>query len=80
MTRLKKTEEERSKLSPRSPREGLYPAQPDLDHSLDDHITRLIEERDTLLRTGVYSTQDKIIAELDKQIRESLAQKKSNAL
>ncbi|KAK6179237.1 hypothetical protein SNE40_011643 [Patella caerulea] len=47
----------------------------DLDNSIDDHITRLIEERDTLLRTGVYSTQDKIIAELDRQIRESMSQK-----
>ncbi|KAK3096594.1 hypothetical protein FSP39_001548 [Pinctada imbricata] len=80
LSRLKKVEEERSKLSPRSPREGYQSVTPDMNTSLDDHITRLIEERDTLLRTGVYSTHDKIIAELDRQIRESLAQKKSNLL
>lgn len=43
-----------------------------LDSSVDEHITRLLEERDTLLRTGVYTTQDKIIAELDRQIREAI--------
>ena len=79
--RLKKFEEDRGKMSSEdSPRDGMRPLQPDLDYSLDDHISRLIEERDTLLRTGVYSTQDKIIAELDRQIRESIAQKKTNAL
>lgn len=79
--RLKKLEEDKGKSMPdNSPRDGMYPLQPDLDYSLDDHITRLIEERDTLLRTGVYSTQDKIIAELDRQIRESITQKKTNAL
>ncbi|CAH1798062.1 unnamed protein product [Owenia fusiformis] len=45
------------------------------NQSVDDHITRLIEERDTLLRTGVYSTEDRIIAELDRQIRETIARK-----
>lgn len=54
----------------------MKPLEPDLDSSMDEHITRLIEERDTLLRTGVYSTHDKIIAELDRQIKESIAQKK----
>ncbi len=49
----------------------------DLDTSLDEHITRLIEERDTLLKTGAYTTQDKIIAELDRQIREAIAHKNS---
>ncbi|XP_006812274.1 centrosomal protein of 120 kDa-like [Saccoglossus kowalevskii] len=47
----------------------------DLDSSLDEHIGRLVEERDTLLRTGVYSHQDRIITELDKQIREAIASK-----
>lgn len=78
---MKKLEEEKGKFGNEdSPRDGTRPLQPDLDLSLDDHISRLIEERDTLLRTGVYSTQDKIIAELDRQIRESIAQKKTNAL
>ena len=41
----------------------------------EEHITRLIEERDTLLRTGVYNTEDRIIAELDRQIREAIAKR-----
>ncbi|XP_006743416.1 centrosomal protein of 120 kDa [Leptonychotes weddellii] len=44
---------------------------------LDDYLTRLIEERDTLMRTGVYNHEDRIISELDRQIREVLA--KNNA-
>ena len=39
----------------------------------DEHITRLIEERDSLLRTGVYTSEDRIIVELDRQIREAIA-------
>lgn len=58
----------------------MKPLKADLDSSIDEHITRLIEERDTLLRTGVYTTQDRIIAELDRQIRESMVQKKTNNL
>lgn len=77
-------EEEKGKslsqtVSPRDMESGK-PFEPDLNQSLDEHITRLIEERDTLLRTGVYSTQDRIIAELDRQIRDSMVQKKTNAL
>eukprot|EP00112_Aurelia_sp_Birch-Aquarium-sp1_P009678 Seg2106.2 transcript_id=Seg2106.2/GoldUCD/mRNA.D3Y31 product="Centrosomal protein of 120 kDa" protein_id=Seg2106.2/GoldUCD/D3Y31 len=41
----------------------------------ENRIAKLIEERDTLLRTGVYSTNDKIISELDRQIREAIADK-----
>lgn len=41
--------------------------------SEENHITRLIEERDTLLRTGVYTTDDRIIAELDRQIRDAMS-------
>ncbi|XP_057644602.1 centrosomal protein of 120 kDa [Chionomys nivalis] len=43
------------------------------DDALDDYLTRLIEERDTLMRTGVYNHEDRIISELDRQIREVLA-------
>lgn len=81
LNRLRQLEEEKSKslnhsLSPRE-----YSGTKGEDsHGLDEHITRLIEERDTLLRTGVYTTQDRIIAELDRQIRESMVQKKTNAL
>ncbi|EGV94534.1 centrosomal protein of 120 kDa isoform X2 [Cricetulus griseus] len=44
-----------------------------LEEGLDDYLTRLIEERDTLMRTGVYNHEDRIISELDQQIREVLA-------
>ena len=42
---------------------------------LDTRIAKLIEERDTLLQTGVYTTEDRIISELDRQIRETIASK-----
>ncbi|XP_068103035.1 centrosomal protein of 120 kDa [Hyperolius riggenbachi] len=45
------------------------------DESLDDFLSRLIEERDTLLRTGVYTHEDRIISELDRQIREAMAKR-----
>jgi hypothetical protein len=41
----------------------------------DEHVMRLVEERDSLLRTGVYTSDDRIIAELDRQIREAMATK-----
>ena len=41
-----------------------------VDPNLKAHINRLIEERDTLLRTGVYSNTDAIILELDKRIQD----------
>lgn len=41
---------------------------------VDEHVARLIEERDTLMRTGVYNHQDRIILELDRQIRDAIAQ------
>ncbi|KAK7831333.1 hypothetical protein U0070_024621 [Myodes glareolus] len=43
------------------------------EDGLDDYLTRLIEERDTLMRTGVYNHEDRIISELDRQIREVLS-------
>ena len=45
------------------------------DYGDEEHITRLIEERDTLLRTGVYTNEDRIITELDRQIREAIAKR-----
>ncbi|CAI9543594.1 unnamed protein product [Staurois parvus] len=45
------------------------------DEGLDDFLSRLIEERDTLLRTGVYTHEDRIISELDRQIRETMAKR-----
>lgn len=80
LNRLKQLEEEKGKSSAgNSPRE-FEALKPEFNSSIDEHITRLIEERDTLLRTGVYTTQDKIISELDRQIRDCLVQKKTNAL
>ncbi|XP_033827951.1 centrosomal protein of 120 kDa isoform X2 [Periophthalmus magnuspinnatus] len=40
------------------------------DGHLSDHLSRLLEERDTLLRTGVYTHEDRIISELNRQIQE----------
>ena len=72
-------EEERLKSSSSpvsaNPSKGMSPG--DMD-GVEEHISRLIEERDTLLRTGVYNTQDKIIAELDRQIREAMNNRKLN--
>ncbi|XP_052280654.1 centrosomal protein of 120 kDa-like [Dreissena polymorpha] len=79
LNKLKQMEEERLKSADQSPRHEVLSRKLDQDlDNLEEHITRLIEERDTLLRTGVYSTQDKIIAELDRQIREAMANKKLN--
>ena len=41
----------------------------------EEHAARLIEERDTLLRTGVYGAQDRIVLELDRQIRAAISSK-----
>ena len=46
------------------------------DDQIDEHIARLIEERDTLLQTGVYEGNDRIILELDRQIKEKMQRKK----
>ncbi|NXN48524.1 CE120 protein, partial [Rynchops niger] len=46
-----------------------------LNENVDDYLSRLIEERDTLLRTGVYNHEDHIVSELDRQIREAIAKR-----
>ncbi|XP_072038302.1 centrosomal protein of 120 kDa-like isoform X3 [Amphiura filiformis] len=56
-------------------KENIEPDMHNLDSSMDEHVARLIEERDTLLRTGVYTHQDRIITELDRQIREAITTK-----
>ncbi|XP_063049925.1 centrosomal protein of 120 kDa-like [Engraulis encrasicolus] len=43
--------------------------------SVDDHLSRLLEERDTLLRTGVYTHEDRIISELSRQIQDAMSQR-----
>ncbi|XP_014844588.1 PREDICTED: centrosomal protein of 120 kDa [Poecilia mexicana] len=73
INRLKKQEEE--KLGP-------APAEPDsapslnLNESAEEHLSRLLEERDTLLRTGVYTHDDRIITELSRQIQEAMRDRK----
>lgn len=51
-----------------------------VDPNLKAHINRLIEERDTLLRTGVYSNTDAIIIELDKRIQDCYKEAKQTQL
>ncbi len=51
-----------------------------VDPNLKAHINRLIEERDTLLRTGVYSNTDAIILELDKRIQDCYKEAKQTQL
>ncbi|NXM70097.1 CE120 protein, partial [Serilophus lunatus] len=46
-----------------------------LSENTDDYLCRLIEERDTLLRTGVYTHEDHIVSELDRQIAEAIAKR-----
>ena len=38
----------------------------------DEVLARLLEERDTLLRTGVYSPADRVIQELDAEVQARL--------
>ncbi|RVE68912.1 hypothetical protein OJAV_G00095900 [Oryzias javanicus] len=72
LNRLKNKEE---KLGPSS-------SEPDPSHSLnesaEEHLSRLLEERDTLLRTGVYTHEDRIIAELNRQIQEAMRDRGSH--
>ncbi|XP_074527425.1 centrosomal protein of 120 kDa [Halichoeres trimaculatus] len=70
----------RNELNRLKQQEGLGPASsvpgpapsPPVNESADEHLTRLLEERDTLLRTGVYTHEDRIIAELNRQIQEAM--------
>ncbi|XP_051950494.1 centrosomal protein of 120 kDa-like [Xyrauchen texanus] len=63
LNRLKQPDESRS---------WSEPARVCVDGSADDHVTRLLEERDTLLRTGVYTHDDRIISELNRQIQQAM--------
>ena len=56
---------------------GLSSVHEDEEEDVDIRIAKLIEERDTLLHTGVYTTDDRIIVELDRQIRDAIASKGS---
>ncbi|XP_053726637.1 centrosomal protein of 120 kDa isoform X1 [Synchiropus splendidus] len=67
-------EKEKSGSAPLSG-QGVPAPLGDPDRSLENRLSRLLEERDTLLRTGVYSQEDRIIAELDRHIREASTQR-----
>uniref|UniRef100_UPI0037E9579E centrosomal protein of 120 kDa n=1 Tax=Semicossyphus pulcher TaxID=241346 RepID=UPI0037E9579E len=68
LNRLKQQED---RLGPASSLSGPAPSQT-VNESADEHLSRLLEERDTLLRTGVYTHDDRIIAELNRQIQEAM--------
>ncbi|NXH03752.1 CE120 protein, partial [Loxia leucoptera] len=78
LNRLKQQEEERKKLQDARDNsagrvDGLHCRK--INENTDDYLSRLIEERDTLLRTGVYNHEDHIVSELDRQIREAIAKR-----
>ncbi|KAM7018354.1 centrosomal protein of 120 kDa [Tautogolabrus adspersus] len=68
LNRLKQQED---RVGPASSLSGPAPSHT-VNESADEHLTRLLEERDTLLRTGVYTHEDRIIAELNRQIQEAM--------
>ncbi|XP_035747993.1 centrosomal protein of 120 kDa isoform X2 [Egretta garzetta] len=78
LNRLKQQEEERKQLQDVRDNsvgrvDSLHSRK--LNENMDDYLSRLIEERDTLLRTGVYNHEDHIVSELDRQIREAIAKR-----
>ncbi|NXI98327.1 CE120 protein, partial [Psophia crepitans] len=78
LNRLKQQEEERKQLQDvRNNSSGRVDSlhSRKLNENMDDYLSRLIEERDTLLRTGVYNHEDHIVCELDRQIREAIAKR-----
>ncbi|XP_064358871.1 centrosomal protein of 120 kDa isoform X1 [Dromaius novaehollandiae] len=80
LNRLKQQEEERKQLQDAGENfagraDSLQSRK--LNENMDDYLSRLIEERDTLLRTGVYNHEDHIVSELDRQIREAIEKRNS---
>ncbi|XP_062456186.1 centrosomal protein of 120 kDa isoform X2 [Rhea pennata] len=80
LNRLKQQEEERKQLQDARENsagrvDNLHSRK--LNENMDDYLSRLIEERDTLLRTGVYNHEDHIVSELDRQIREAIEKRNS---
>ncbi|CAF1482783.1 unnamed protein product, partial [Didymodactylos carnosus] len=45
------------------------------DQSLDQQLAVLVQHRDDLLRTGVYTQQDTLIKELERRIQEVMKRK-----
>ncbi|XP_061202023.1 centrosomal protein of 120 kDa isoform X3 [Neopsephotus bourkii] len=76
LNRLKQQEEERKQLQDiRANSADRVSNSGKVNENMDDYLSRLIEERDTLLRTGVYNHEDHIVSELDRQIREAVAKR-----
>ncbi|XP_051498068.1 centrosomal protein of 120 kDa isoform X2 [Apus apus] len=78
LNRLKKKEEERKQLQEiRDNSAGIVDSlhSRKINENMDDYLSRLVEERDTLLRTGVYNHEDHIVSELDRQIREAVVKR-----
>ncbi|XP_067429258.1 centrosomal protein of 120 kDa [Thunnus thynnus] len=71
LNRLKQQED---RLGPASSSPSVSGPAPgaSLSESAEEHLSRLLEERDTLLRTGVYTHEDRIIAELNRQIQDAM--------
>ncbi|CAF92430.1 unnamed protein product, partial [Tetraodon nigroviridis] len=68
LNRLKQQED---RLGPSSSQSGPAPSL-HVNRHADEHLSRLYEERDTLLRTGVYTHDDRIISELNRQILDAM--------
>lgn len=64
-------QQEGNRLDPTPSLSGPAPPH-SVNESADEHLARLLEERDTLLRTGVYTHNDRIIAELNRQIQDAM--------
>ncbi|NXI36031.1 CE120 protein, partial [Galbula dea] len=77
LNRLKQQEEQKQLQNVRDNSAGKVDSlhSRKLNESMDAYLSRLIEERDTLLRTGVYNHEDHIVSELDRQIREAIAKR-----
>uniref|UniRef100_A0A667WF86 Centrosomal protein 120 n=1 Tax=Myripristis murdjan TaxID=586833 RepID=A0A667WF86_9TELE len=70
LNRLKQQDD--SRVGPAS---SLFGPAPAANESADEHLSRLLEERDTLLRTGVYTHDDRIISELNRQIQQAMTER-----
>ncbi|KAM9858660.1 centrosomal protein of 120 kDa [Aulostomus maculatus] len=73
---LNRLDQREVRLGPASSVSGADPG-PSLNECADEHLSRLLEERDTLLRTGVYTHDDHIIAELNRHIQNAMTDRRT---
>uniref|UniRef100_A0A3B4Z5K4 Centrosomal protein 120 n=1 Tax=Stegastes partitus TaxID=144197 RepID=A0A3B4Z5K4_9TELE len=73
---LNRLKQQEGQLGPAPSADDSAPG-PSLNESADEHLSRLLEERDALLRTGVYTHQDRIIAELSRQIQDAMTDRRT---